>query len=98
HVLLAIVVKTWMAGHQGVHARLRRAMPGHDGRWRAFRAINPPYVCSNRHETSSARVGEYGDSVRSSFPNRYRELCIGVVCKIKEADRVSQIAHQSEGD
>src|SRR6476619_7095213 len=22
--------KTWMAGHQGVHARLRRAMPGHD--------------------------------------------------------------------
>jgi len=23
--------KTWMAGHQGVYARLRRAMPGHDG-------------------------------------------------------------------
>jgi hypothetical protein len=23
--------KTWMAGRQGVYARLRRAMPGHDG-------------------------------------------------------------------
>src|SRR6516162_7217950 len=24
-------VKAWMAGHQRVYARLRRAMPGHDG-------------------------------------------------------------------
>src|ERR1043165_5956601 len=32
HVFLADMptIKTWMAGHQGVHARLRRAMPGHD--------------------------------------------------------------------
>jgi hypothetical protein len=30
HALVA--VKTWMPGHQGVHARLRRAMPGHDER------------------------------------------------------------------
>src|ERR1043166_4260459 len=33
HVLLSIIqrTKTWMAGRKGVHARLRRAMPGHDG-------------------------------------------------------------------
>ena len=31
HVLItASSTKTWMAGHMGVYARLRRAMPGHD--------------------------------------------------------------------
>jgi hypothetical protein len=29
--VFAAAKKTWMAGHQGVYARLRRAMPGHDG-------------------------------------------------------------------
>src|ERR1043166_6922542 len=28
--LASSVKKTWMAGRKGVHARLRRAMPGHD--------------------------------------------------------------------
>ncbi len=32
HVLFA-GRKTWMPGHKGVYARLRRAMAGHDGEW-----------------------------------------------------------------
>src|SRR6185436_15022297 len=30
HDLAASISKTWMAGHQGIYARLRRATPGHD--------------------------------------------------------------------
>src|SRR2546429_8706730 len=32
HVFVVwLELKSWMAGHKGVNARLRRAMPGHDG-------------------------------------------------------------------
>ncbi len=29
-LVMALNLKTWMAGQKGVYARLRRAMPGHD--------------------------------------------------------------------
>jgi hypothetical protein len=34
--------KRWIAGHQGVHARLRRAMPGND-EWSGAR-VKPVYM------------------------------------------------------
>jgi len=62
-------------GRKGVHARLRRAMPGHDGLW----------YCGRHHDTSSSWGASHSDASR-----RMRPVCVpGAMQRVKARSRAS---------